>query len=262
MEVSKLSNDYQDFIYKVKKNTGIDLSKYKEGQMKRRLEGLRTKLEFQTFGELYKAMEKDKIVFNMFLDRMTINVTEFYRNANRWESLSKKIIPSLLQKNKKLKVWSAACSSGEEPYTLAMVLSKHVPLNQISILATDIDEKILNKAKRGEYFERSLQEVPADMKKKFFTKQGMMYKISDEIKKTVTFEKQNLLKDKFETDFDLIVCRNVMIYFTEEAKSDLYHKFSNSLKKDGVLFVGSTEQIFNPPQFGLECADAFFYKKF
>lgn len=256
-----MASDYLLFVKNVKKTIGIDLSLYKEAQMKRRLETLRIKLGYQNFVEFYKAMEDDKKVLELFLDRMTINVTEFYRNASRWENLNKKIIPKLMQKNKRLKVWSAACSSGEEPYTLAMILSKHIPLSKISILATDIDEKILEKAREGKYLERSLHELPADMKKKHFVQDGMGYKVSDDIKKAVTFKKQNLLKDRFETDFDLIVCRNVMIYFTEEAKSELYMKFSNSLKKDGILFVGSTEQIFNPEKYNLCAEDTFFYRR-
>src|SRR5690606_13131199 len=112
--------------------------------------------------------------------------------------------------------------------------------------ATDIDENILARARMGVYPERSLQEMPFDMKKRFFTQDGAYYNIHPDLKKAVTFNKQNLLADPFGTNFDLIVCRNVLIYFTEEAKDLLYNKFSDALKSDGILFVGSTEQIFNP----------------
>lgn len=192
---------------------------------------------------------------------MTINVSEFYRNAKRWEVLEKKIFPRLLESSRKLKIWSAACSTGEEPYTIAMVLSNFVPLSQIEVQATDIDENVLARAKLGLYPERSLNEVPADIKAKFFSKDRDFYKVADEIKRTVTFKKHNLLADPFDSQFDLIVCRNVMIYFTEEAKNILYNKFSASLKNDGVFFVGSTEQIFNPSQYQLDTEDTFFYKK-
>lgn len=253
--------DYQEFIQQINRKTGIDLSLYKEAQMKRRLTSLYEKRGFRSFKEFFEAMNRDQEIFNEFLDRMTINVSEFYRNAKRWEVLEKKIFPRLLASNKKLKVWSAACSTGEEPYTTAMVLSKFMPLSQISILATDLDQNALQKAKIGVYSERSLAEVPREMKEKYFTQEGSFFKVTDEIKRTVTFKQQNLLSDRFDSNFDLIICRNVMIYFTEEAKDELYHKFNQALKPSGVLFVGSTEQIFNPNEYGFEVEDTFFYQR-
>ncbi len=206
-------------------------------------------------------MNRDSNLLAEFLDRMTINVSEFYRNAKRWEVLEKKILPGMVRQKRKLKVWSAACSTGEEPYTLAMILSAFYPLSQIQILATDIDDHVIQKAKIGMYGERALQEVPLPIKDKYFIKQGMVYKIHDDIKRTVTFRKHNLLADSFDRDFDLIVCRNVLIYFTEEAKHLLYQKFSQALAPEGVFFVGSTEQIFNPSSYGFETEDTFFYRK-
>ena len=104
--------------------TGIDLSLYKEGQMKRRLTSLYEKRGYKSFQEYYQAIKNSHEVLIEFLDRMTINVSEFYRNYKRWEVLETKILPSLLSSTRKLKIWSAACSTGEEPYTIAMVLIK------------------------------------------------------------------------------------------------------------------------------------------
>lgn len=256
-----MPQEYLDFIKQIKKLTGIDLSLYKEAQMKRRLISLYEKKGYQSFSGYYKAIEKESKLLNEFLDRMTINVSEFYRNAKRWEVLEKKILPRLLNSSRKLKIWSAACSTGEEPYTIAMVLSNLVPLSQIEVLATDIDENVLARAKLGIYPGRSLGEVPAHMKTKYFSEDGDFYKVANEIKRTVTFKKHNLLADRFDSKFDLIVCRNVLIYFTEEAKNTLYNKFSDSLKEGGVFFVGSTEQIFNPSAYHFDTEDTFFYKK-
>ncbi len=253
--------DYEEFIANVKRKTGIDLSLYKEAQMKRRMTSLYEKRGFKSFYEFYKGIEKDHELLDEFLDRMTINVSEFYRNGKRWEVLQNKIFPRLLQEKKRLKIWSAACSTGEEPYTLAMVLSNYVPLSQISILATDLDETAINNAKMGVYHERSLAEVPHAIKTKYFDHKDIYYSVKNEIKRTVTFKKHNLLKDTYDTNFDLIVCRNVMIYFTEEAKDQIYQNFSNSLHSGGVLFVGSTEQIFNPSKYSFDIEDTFFYKK-
>ncbi|WP_077213800.1 CheR family methyltransferase [Bacillus dakarensis] len=256
-----MGQDYEQFAANVKKKTGIDLTLYKEAQMKRRLTSLYEKKGFHSFQDYFQGISRDQDLMNELLDRMTINVSEFYRNYKRWEVLETKLLPKLLEKNKRLKVWSAACSTGEEPYTIAMILSHFLPLSQVQILATDIDENVIARAKLGVYPERSLNEVPSEIKTKFFTKEGGYYKISEEIKKTVTFKKHNLLADPYGGPFDLIVCRNVLIYFTEEAKSILYKKFSSALKEDGIFFVGSTEQIFNPSIYNFKTADTFFYQK-
>ncbi|WP_433946435.1 CheR family methyltransferase [Paenibacillus sp. SN-8-1] len=258
--------DYVGFIQSVKQHTGIDLAQYKEAQMKRRLTTLRTKNGHSSFASFFEAMMADKKLFYEFLDKMTINVSEFWRNPNRWEVLRDKIIPELTGGSKsRLKVWSAACSTGEEPYTIAMILSDLGMLQNSYLLASDIDEGALAKANQGLYLERSLKDVPEEVNRRYFTPEGSamsaMYRVDDKLKKAVTFKKQNLLLDRFEEEFDLIVCRNVMIYFTEEAKSALYTKFANALRPGGILFVGSTEQIFSPGRYGLEAAETFFYRK-
>ncbi|MFC4410962.1 CheR family methyltransferase [Chungangia koreensis] len=253
--------DYIRFKQQIKKKTGIDLNLYKEAQMRRRLVSLYEKRGFQNFDEFSKGLENSQELLNEFLDRMTINVSEFYRNGKRWEVLDQKIFPKLLSQNRKLKIWSAACSTGEEPYSLAMVLSKHVPLSSVSIVATDLDENALSRAKLGIYPERSIAEVPEEMLKRYFIQDGGSFKVKDEIKRTVTFQKHNLLDDPYGNNFDLIVCRNVMIYFTEEAKNLIYKGFSKALREGGILFVGSTEQIFTPSTYEFESEDTFFYRK-
>lgn len=254
-------SDYVSFIANIKRKTGIDLSYYKEAQMKRRLTSLYEKKGYRNFHDFYEAIHSEKELLEEFLDRMTINVSEFYRNAQRWEVLDKKIFPELLSVNKRPKIWSAACSTGEEPYSLAMVLTSHIPIKDIAILATDLDAGAIERARVALYPERALKEVPQNVMKEFFVKDETFYQVKDEIKRTVTFKQQNLLNDKYGTGFDLIVCRNVMIYFTEEAKDQIYMNFSKALRSGGILFVGSTEQIFNPAKYGFESAETFFYRK-
>lgn len=252
--------DFDQFITQIKRKTAIDLSLYKEAQMKRRLTTLRLKHGFQTFAAYFKAIEQNNLLLDEFLDRMTINVSEFWRNPQRWLTLKEKFLPEILALPKP-KIWSAACSTGEEPYTLAMIVDKLGALNKTSILATDLDQGVLKKATQGNYLDRSIRDVPREYIEKYFVEDEDLYTVKQQLKAAITFKQQNLLHDKFDTEFDLIVCRNVMIYFTEEAKHELYHKFSNALKKGGILFVGSTEQIFSPTQYGFETADTFFYRK-
>ncbi|CAM3057704.1 protein-glutamate O-methyltransferase CheR [Filibacter tadaridae] len=254
-------SDYVAFIENIKKKTGIDLSLYKEAQMKRRLISLYEKRGFRNFTDYFNAIHKNTEMLQEFLDRMTINVSEFYRNAQRWAVLEKNIFPKLLANNRKPKIWSAACSTGEEPYSITMVLSSHIPLADISVLATDLDLGVLARAKVGLYPERALKEVPPAIVKKYFNNESQFYQVKDEVKRAVTFKQHNLLDNHYDSGFDLIVCRNVMIYFTEEAKEQIYTNFSKALKKGGILFVGSTEQIFNPSKYGLESVETFFYRK-
>ncbi|MCC3373519.1 protein-glutamate O-methyltransferase CheR [Cohnella sp. REN36] len=253
--------DFARFVANVRRATSIDLSQYKETQMRRRLTTLRLKHGYADFAAYFAAMMDDPRLRNEFLDRMTINVSEFWRNPNRWRVLMEQFLPPMIADSPRLSVWSAACSTGEEPYTLAMILDSLGALSTSTILATDLDEGVLAKAKLGRYVERSLREVPRPYVDKYFREDRGDFEVDERLRRAIRFQKQNLLLDPFGERYDLIVCRNVMIYFTEEAKQLLYQKFSRALKPGGLLFVGSTEQIFSPGQYGLESADTFFYRK-
>lgn len=254
-------NDYESFKAKILKLTGIDLSSYKERQMKRRIDSLISRNNYNDYDSFFKALTENIKLYDEFINYLTINVSEFYRNPSQWEVLEKEIIPYLLSCNKKIKIWSAACSTGEEPYSLVMLMTKFYNFSQINILATDIDDGAVNKAKAGIYSEKSLVNLPKDFIHKFFNKDDNNYFIRDEIKKCVEFKHHDLLKDKYPEKCDLIVCRNVLIYFTEEAKNNVYHKFRESLNNNGILFVGSTEQIIMPQRYKLEPTKTFFYRK-
>lgn len=253
---------YEKFKSQILKKTSIDLSSYKERQMKRRIESMIKRNGKKDFEEYFQLINSDSDKYNEFINYLTINVSEFYRNANQWEILKDSVVPSLLEGKSTLKVWSAACSTGEEPYTIAMVLSNFFPLNRIKIQAYDIDDEAINKAKLGLYSEKSITNVPEAFKKKYFSQVGNSFKISDEIKKCVEFKKFNLLKDPYPKGYDLIVCRNVMIYFTEDAKDEMYHNFNGALREKGVLFVGSTEQIILPAKYKFKSLKTFFYEKY
>lgn len=253
---------YEIFKKDVNRLINIDLDYYKEKQMKRRISSLLTRNNFKDFDDYFLGLKEDKLLLEQFINYLTINVSEFYRNPSQWTVLENNIIPALIDNNKRgLKIWSSACSTGEEPYSLVMMLSNFFPLKDIKVLATDIDEEAMNKAKVGLYSEKSLANLPKGFKEKYFTRIEGSYKISDEIKKCVEYKKMDLLKDRFPTNIDLITCRNVMIYFTEEAKELLYSKFYNSLNDKGILFVGSTEQIIMPEKHKLRAAKTFFYEK-
>jgi chemotaxis protein methyltransferase CheR len=253
--------DYEGFKQDILKLTNINLSSYKEKQMKRRIDSLIKKNNFDLYEDYVNALKNNIGLLSEFINFLTINVSEFYRNPEQWEIVENCIFPMMLKNSKSIKIWSSACSTGDEPYTLVMVLNKFIPLSSIKILATDIDKEAIEKAKKGVYNAKSLENLPKFFLEKYFKKEGEFYKINDDIKNCVEFRQMNLLRDPYPKDCDLIVCRNVLIYFTEEAKVDIYKNFNCALKVDGILFVGSTEQIILSNKYNLKSVKTFFYVK-
>lgn len=254
--------NYEKFKKDIYTLTKIDLNAYKEKQMRRRIETLIGKNNVDSYDKYVKLIKEDKEKFEQFVNFLTINVSEFYRNPEQWVTLDKEVFPKLIKQfGKKLTVWSAACSTGDEPYSLVMALSKHMSLTDIKIIATDIDKQVLEAAKVGLYNEKSIAAVPDEFKKKYFKKIGASYQIADEIKRRVEFREHNLLRDPYPKGCHLIVCRNVVIYFTDDAKDEIYAKFNQSLHKGGILFIGSTEQIMNYKELGYLRNRSFFFEK-
>lgn len=253
--------DYTHFKQQIYRLTRIDLSAYKENQMKRRIDAFIKKHGCNQYEEFIRLISSNKELLDSFLSYITINVSEFYRNPTQWQVLEQDILPQFIALRRTIRIWSAACSTGDEPYSLAMLLSKYMPLNRVEILATDLDKEVLEKAEQGEYIERHLTNLPEEFKEKFFKESEGTYKITNDIKKSITFKQHNLLRDPYPKEIDMIVCRNVLIYFTEESKSQIYKQFSKSLTPDGVLFVGSTEQILSPINYQFNPHKFFFYKK-
>lgn len=257
-----MAYDYEKFKGAVLELTKIDLNAYKERQMKRRIDALIAKHGISGYENYVQVLKTDKARFEEFVNYLTINVSEFYRNPDQWQVMDREIIPELISKfGKNLKIWSAACSTGDEPYSLVMALSRHIQLSMIHVTATDLDKQVIAKAKVGLYNEKSIAAVPDDLKKKYFTKIGLSYQISDEIKSRVEFKEHNLLGKDYPRDYHMIVCRNVLIYFTEEAKDEVFRKFYQSLRPGGILFIGSTEQIINYRDVGYDRKNSFFYER-
>jgi len=257
-----MKNGYEAFKKNIHGLINIDLNYYKEKQMKRRITSLRNRNGFDNFEEYFINLKNDKTMLNEFINYLTINVSEFYRNPAQWKTLEMNILPKLIDNSTRpLKVWSSACSTGEEPYSLVMLLTKFYNMQDIKVIASDIDNAAIEKAKMGLYNEKALANLPAEFKREYFNKKGETFQIVDTIKKRVEFRSIDLLKDPFPNDMDLITCRNVMIYFTEQAKEMLYNKFYNSLSQQGVLFVGSTEQIISPERYKLKSISTFFYSR-
>ncbi|MDD3852364.1 MAG: protein-glutamate O-methyltransferase CheR [Syntrophomonadaceae bacterium] len=256
-----MPDNWEWFIKNFEFLSHIDLTAYKRPQMERRINSFMRSASVPDYNEFISLLKTDANLYRKFLDHITINVSEFFRNANHWEILEKQVIPDLIKDRSGLRVWSAGCSTGEEPYSLAMMLKENRVNLVDKILATDLDQEVLAKAAQGIYSAKSAQGIPPAYLSKYFTAQDENYEARDELKDMIKFQGHNLLKDGFGKDFDLILCRNVVIYFTEETKSKLYQRFADAMRPGGILFIGSTEQIFQARDLGLKSVATFFYKK-
>lgn len=252
--------EWDTFYASFKKLSGLDLHKYKANQLQRRVW---TMVESKSFKDLPEFTEwlkqaEDNIVW--FLDRLAINVSEMFRNPAKWEELRTIVLPHLLKSTSRLKCWSAGCSYGAEAHSLAMLLDQYFP-GQHSIVGTDIDVAALDQARRGEFSLADTKNVPRPLLDKYLAKDGETWRAQPSLKRYLSFKKQNILDDPFDKNFDLILCRNVVIYFTDEAKDHLYHKFFNALRPGGILLVGGTERIFSSESIGFESSLPFFYER-
>ncbi|PJI09813.1 MULTISPECIES: CheR family methyltransferase [Clostridium] len=253
--------DLGEFKKWVLREFGIDLFAYKENQLHRRILSLISRVGAESIDEYVKILKRDEDQRQRFLDFITINVTEFFRNPEIFKEAEKELRNMVYSNKEPLKIWSAACSIGAEPYSIAIILDKIDSFRKHNIIATDIDSTILGKAKLGEYAENEIKNVEKKDLDKYFRIIGDKYIVDDKIKKMITFKKHDLILDSYDNNFDLIVCRNVVIYFNQDVKEKIYKKFSQSLKKGGLLFVGATESIYNYKEYGFEKASTFIYRK-
>lgn len=253
--------DFAEFYKWVYKEVGIDLSAYKPEQLNRRINSLMIRNKINSLDEYTKVIRSVPEQRAKFLDYITINVTEFYRNPELFKELEEAIKSEVLSKSKSVNVWSAACSIGSEPYSVAMILDRINKGGTNKILATDIDSIILEKAKYGEYIESEMKNIKVEEINKYFSKKDDKYYINDKIKSMVNFKRHDLILDKYESNLDLIICRNVVIYFNNDVKEEIYRRFALSLKKGGLLFIGATESIYKYREFGFDKLSTFIYQK-
>lgn len=253
--------DFSYFKRKVKLSYKIDLDAYKRLQMERRIRANMAKYNAESFIHYYAMMQKNPAIRDEFLDRITINVSELFRNPEQFRVLQDKVVPELLNNKYSLRIWSAGCSYGAEPYTLAIILAEAMATVNTTIYASDLDGRMIARANQGEFQAHELKCVNASRLDKYFNKINGGYKAKSYLTKMIEFQKHDLLNDTYRKGFDLILCRNVVIYFTDEARNRMYKKFFESLNPGGFLFVGGTERISNHQEIGFETSYPFFYRK-
>jgi chemotaxis protein methyltransferase CheR len=253
----KLSPElFKKFSELAYKESGIYLKENKLMLLANRLRKRLMSLRLGSYEEYYEYLQEQIRNGNLdelveFLDVISTNETYFFRNTKHFLALQNKIIPTLIEKRKKTKhirIWSAGCSTGEEPYSIAIVIAEHfrdiLKDWHIEIIGSDIAQSVLSVARKGCYKGRSIQKVPFDLLSKFFYKVDDAYCLSEEIKRLVVFTNINLFKDPYPTNVDIIFCRNVMIYFDRQKQVELLEKLYKVIKKDGYLFIGHSETLY------------------
>ena len=240
---------------------GIDLNRYRPAQVWRRVNGFAAARGMPDADELMIRIRNDAALRQTFLDMLTINVSEFFRNPEVWQALAEQYLQPMLGSQDTVKIWSAGCSLGFEPFTIAMLTREIAPLAGVKILATDVDETSLSKARKGTFTEAQMTGVSPARRRRFFRLTDGKWQVQPEIQAPITFRRQDLVTDPCEGPFNIVVCRNVVIYFTEQAKADLYGRFRDCLRPGGILFLGATEAIPSARAFGLVPAGLSFYKR-
>ncbi len=265
--ISRLTEqEFDRFAKLIYEESGIFLKSVKITLLSNRLRKRLKALNFENYSDYYSYIQnltdRSKEI-EALLDVVSTNETYFFRNEKQFEAFQMKCMPDIIskkQKEKKIRIWSAGCSTGEEPYTIGICLFELMPQLrgwQIEVIATDIAISVLDFAKKGEYSGRRIDKVKPELLQKYFindSNRPEFYTIKDEIKNLITFKMLNLFKDAFPMDMDIIFCRNVMIYFDKEHQKKLLSGFYKSISKSGYLFLGHSETIHT-------ISDDFVYKK-
>ena len=243
--------DFKDIANLVYNACGIVLGDHKREMVYSRLARRIRALKLNDFKAYlaYLDTHKDQ-EFDAFINAITTNLTSFFREVHHFEFIKSELIPNLIKANKdtkRIRIWSAGCSTGEEPYSLAMTLNNAFPSNwDVKILATDLDSNVLEKAQKGVYTAANVNGLDATHLKRWFlkSKDGEHYKVKDKLRERISFKRLNLLQDwPMKGPFDLILCRNVVIYFDKETKDHLFKRYANILSDHGYLFLGHSESM-------------------
>ncbi|WMN58743.1 protein-glutamate O-methyltransferase CheR [Pseudoalteromonas xiamenensis] len=250
-EFALSDTDFKAISEKVYKACGIVLGPHKREMVYSRLARRIRATGLSSFEEYLSYLEDNpEAEFSSFINAITTNLTSFFRESHHFDYLQNEVIPLLLkhnQQSKRVRIWSAGCSTGEEPYTIAMTIAGQFPKSwDVKILATDLDSNVLDRARRGEYTASNVTGLSDSHLKQFFLKSndGTLFKVKPELQQMVHFKRLNLLEPwPMKGPFDVVFCRNVLIYFDKETKDRLFQGYYNILARHGHLFIGHSESM-------------------
>jgi chemotaxis protein methyltransferase CheR len=250
-------DDFTPFCEAVRSLCGVDLLQYKRAQMERRIRTWTARRGTEDLGEYARRLKADPAELDAFLDRVTINVSQLWRHPEQWVALSKKILPELARRGT-VRAWSAGCSYGAEAYTLAAVCRESIPNARVEIRGTDLDPRMVARARQGAFSAEDGRDAPRGSVARFFPGGQAI----EELRRMVSFEKGDLLRMPLPREsYDLVMCRNTVIYFTEEVRDALHQRLVETLKPGGYLVIGTSERVTNPRDLGLTSPFHFIYRK-
>jgi chemotaxis protein methyltransferase CheR len=254
-------DDYVPFCEGVRKLASLDLLQYKRGQMERRIRTFTGRLGMSSLTDYLTMLEQDPEELERFLDRVTINVSQLWRNPEQWVTLGNEIVPQLAASGR-IRIWSAGCSYGAECYTIAAVCLEHAAHAKVEVKGTDIDPRMLERARAGVFSKEDVRTVPAASLARWFESTDAGWQANAELRRVVTFDRADLLAMSVPNQaYDLVLCRNVVIYFNEDVRDKLHQRLASSLRGGGFLVVGSTERVSGSVELGLTSNQPFIYRK-
>ena len=245
-------NDVRSLTQLVKEKYGYDFSNYAISSFKRRLLRILEIYKFDSFEKLLIKIKNEPVFFKEFLSEVTVNVTEMFRDPSMWRELRDKILPALFDSHENVKIWHAGCSSGEEVYSMAILLKENGWLERTKLFASDIDHTIISKAKEGKYAVKNMHELNDKNYVRFGGKSQLAdyYKVDGQniqmdksLVSNITYMEHNLASGMAFTKADIILCRNVLIYFNQNLQNDVFRLLHQSLFNYGYLIVGSKETL-------------------
>lgn len=244
--------NFKFLLDKIQRNKGADFSLYRTGTLKRRIDSRLKAAGCKDYSDYVIYLNKNSEEYDNLISAITINVTEFFRNPETFDVLANKVIPEVVRTKKEqgkniIRAWSAGTSNGEEAYSLAILfleaLEENIADFDIVVYGTDIDPACIEKGKAGIYTAGSIKEINKERLMEYFNKKEENYEVNDSVKKLTMFTAHNLVSDEFIKHLDLILCRNVVIYFTKPLQEMVYSNFARTLNKDGFLVLGKVESL-------------------
>ena len=251
---------FEIFAAAIKRRCGLDLYAYRAQQLERRLRAFMHNINVADLKQAAQAIARDETLVQQFIDTLGINVTEFMRNRSLFDKLER-LLKDMHASHPIRKLWSAGCSIGCEPYTLAIIMDRVDPSRSWQILASDIDREALAAARRAIYPESYLKNLTPQELKKYFTQTPDGWLFDRSLATRVRFSHLDLLKDPYPSNCDIILCRNVIIYFDPEPRRRVLAGLARSLRPGGILFIGGSETISEAEEIGLASIEPFFYCK-
>jgi two-component system CheB/CheR fusion protein len=252
MSTSESDPEFEALLAYLKQNCGYDLTGYKRASLMRRFQRRMQQLKIENYRDYWQYLQGHAQECTSLLDTILINVSDFFRDRDTWNYLADKIIPQIItnkQAHERIRIWSAGCASGEEVYTLAMLLAESLGIKQylqrVQILATDVDEDALMQARQGSYSDNELAAIPSELRSKYFEKTHQSYVFCSKLRRTIIFGRHDLTVHAPMSKIDLLVCRNVLIYFKPETQANVLLRFHFALADQGFLCLGNSESLSN-----------------